>query len=70
MKILVNKTPRIFEPSDVAKEVAQTYDCEVAGVLPYAEEVMNLGSATAFVLRYPDHPITKKLKEIAAVLSQ
>jgi MinD-like ATPase involved in chromosome partitioning or flagellar assembly len=68
LNILVNKTPRIFEFSEVAKEVAQTYDCEVAGVLPYAEEMMNLGSAAAFVLRYPDHPITAKLKEIAATL--
>jgi MinD-like ATPase involved in chromosome partitioning or flagellar assembly len=70
MMILVNKTPRIFEPSEVAKEVAQTYDCEVAGVLPYSEEMMNLGSATAFVLRYPDHPITAKLKEIATALTK
>jgi MinD-like ATPase involved in chromosome partitioning or flagellar assembly len=68
MMILVNKTPRIFEFSEVAKEVNQTYECEVAGVLPYAEEMMNLGSASAFVLRYPDHPITAKLKELAATL--
>jgi MinD-like ATPase involved in chromosome partitioning or flagellar assembly len=68
MIILVNKTPRIFEFSEVAKEVAQTYESEVAGVLPYAEEMMNLGSAAAFVLRYPDHAITTKLKEIAATL--
>ncbi len=70
MMILVNKTPRIFEFSEAAKQVAQTYSCEVAGVLPYAEEMMNLGSATAFVLQYPDHPITAKLKDIAAVLIQ
>jgi septum site-determining protein MinD len=68
MMILVNKTPRIFELSEVANEVNQTYGCEVVGVLPYAEEMMNLGSAAAFVLRYPDHPITVKLKEIAATL--
>jgi len=70
MMILVNKTPRIFELSEVAKQVTQTYNCEVASVLPYAEEMMNLGSATPFVLRYPDHPITSKLKEVATVLIQ
>jgi MinD-like ATPase involved in chromosome partitioning or flagellar assembly len=68
MMILVNKTPRVFELSDVAREVTQTYGCEVISVLPYSEEMMNLGSATAFVLRYPDHPITAKLKEIVATL--
>ncbi len=68
MMILVNKTPRIFEPSEVAKQVTQAYNCEVAAVLPYAEEMMNLGSATTFAVRYPDHPITTKLKEVAAVL--
>jgi MinD-like ATPase involved in chromosome partitioning or flagellar assembly len=68
MMILVNKTPRIFELSEVAREVAQTYGCEVAGVLPYADEMMNLGSAAAFVLRHPDHPITATLKAIAAAV--
>lgn len=70
MMILVNKTPRIFELAEVARQVAQTYNCDVAAVLPYAEEMMNLGSATAFALRYPDHPITAKLKEVATVLVQ
>jgi len=68
MMILVNKTPRIFEVADVKAQVAQTYNCDVAAVLPYSEEMMNLGSATVFALRYPEHPITATLKEVAASL--
>ncbi len=68
MMLLVNKTPRIFELADVAKQVAQTYNCDVAAVLPYAEEMLNLGSAAPFVQRYPDHLITVRLKELAAAL--
>lgn len=68
MMLLVNKTPRIFELADVAAQVAQTYNCEVAAVLPYSEEMLNLGSAAPFAQRYADHLITTKLKELATAL--
>ena len=41
---------------------------QVAGVLPHSEEMMTLASAGLFVLRYPEHPITKTLSEVAAKL--
>ncbi len=69
MMILVNRIPKIFEPGDVARQVAQTYNCDVAAVLPDAEEMLNLGSAAPFALRYPDHLITVRLKELATALT-
>jgi len=40
----------------------------VAAVLPHSEEMMELASSGIFVLRYPDHPITLALKQVAAHL--
>jgi septum site-determining protein MinD len=66
--LVVNKTPAILDPAVVEAKVAQTYGCEVAAVLPHADEMMNLASADIFVLRYPDHPMTDLYKQVAAKL--
>jgi MinD-like ATPase involved in chromosome partitioning or flagellar assembly len=34
-------------------------------VLPHSDEMMALASAGVFVTRYPEHPITAKLKKVA-----
>jgi MinD-like ATPase involved in chromosome partitioning or flagellar assembly len=66
--LIVNKVPAVFAVGDVRARVEQTYGCEVAAVLPHSDEIMTLASAGIFVLRYPDHPITAMLKQVAAKL--
>jgi MinD-like ATPase involved in chromosome partitioning or flagellar assembly len=66
--LIVNKVPSVFDVADVRARVEQTYGCEVAAVLPHCDEIMTLASAGIFVLRYPDHPITAALKQVAAKL--
>jgi MinD-like ATPase involved in chromosome partitioning or flagellar assembly len=66
--LIVNKVPSVFDVADVRARVEQTYGCEVAAVLPHSDEIMTLASAGIFVLRYPDHPITAALKQVAAKL--
>jgi septum site-determining protein MinD len=66
MMLIVNKVPAVFDEAEVKAQVEQTYSCEVAAVLPHSDEMMTLGSAGIFVLRYPDHPITTKLKQALA----
>jgi MinD-like ATPase involved in chromosome partitioning or flagellar assembly len=63
--LIVNKVPQAFDFNEVRTRVEQTYNCEVAGVLPHSDEMMTLASSGIFVLRYPDHPITATLKRIA-----
>jgi MinD-like ATPase involved in chromosome partitioning or flagellar assembly len=66
--LIVNKVPAVFDVADVKARVEQTYHCEVAAVLPHSDEMMTLASASIFILRYPDHPITAALKQVAANL--
>ena len=65
LMLVVNKAPLILEPEAIRIKVEQTYGCEVAAVLPHSDELMNLASEGIFVLRYPDHPITDRYKQVA-----
>lgn len=69
MTLIVNKTPAVFDCDDVRAEVEAAYDCEVAAVLPHAEEMMTLASRDIFVLRYPDHPISHLYRAVAHTLT-
>jgi septum site-determining protein MinD len=66
--LIVNKVPAGFDVGDVKARVQQTYNCPVGAILPHSDEMMTLASAGIFVLRYPDHPITQSLKEVASLL--
>lgn len=68
LALVVNKVPPIYDPADVARQVAQTYSCEVAAVLPHADAILLLASRDLFVLRHPDHPLTARLTDLAARL--
>jgi MinD-like ATPase involved in chromosome partitioning or flagellar assembly len=63
--LLVNKSPSILDPADLAKKVAQTYGCSVSGVIPHSDELMTLASSGIFSLRYPQHPVSSLFQKVA-----
>ncbi len=65
MRLIVNKTPAVFDRDHVRAEVETAYDCEVAAVLPHSDEMMALSSRDIFSLRYPDHPISTLYRTVA-----
>jgi len=68
MMLIVNEVPSVFDLAEVKSQVEQTYGCEVAGLLPYTDEMMALASTGIFALRYPEHPVAATLKQVAARL--
>ena len=68
LMLLVNKVPAVFDVAEVRSRVEKAYGADVAAVMPHSDEMMTLGSAGLFVLRYPDHPVTATLKQVAAKL--
>lgn len=64
MLMLVNKTPTTFDFDDVRNRVEQTYDAKVGAVLPHSDEMMTLASSGIFSIKFPDHPVTKGLKNL------
>jgi MinD-like ATPase involved in chromosome partitioning or flagellar assembly len=65
MLLVVNKVPSAFAPAEVRARVESAYHAPVAAVLPHSDEMMTLASAGVFVSRYPDHPITAALRQVA-----
>lgn len=68
MVLIVNKVPSTFDAADVKAQVEELYSCDVAAVLPHSDEMMALASAGVFVLRFPNHPITKALDNVVTML--
>ena len=68
LMLVVNKAPEVFSLEGVREYVEETYDSTVAALLPHSDEMMALGSADIFVLRYPEHEVTKGLGEVVARL--
>lgn len=70
MALIVNKVPRVFDPDEVRERVENTYNCQVAAVLPHSDEMMALASSDLFIVRYPDHPISQKIRRVAERLAR
>jgi MinD-like ATPase involved in chromosome partitioning or flagellar assembly len=65
MLLIVNKVLASFDFAKVKKQMEETYDCDVAGVLPLSEDVIRRASGGIFCLRYPHHPFTQGIQEMA-----
>ncbi|MBD2250496.1 MinD/ParA family ATP-binding protein [Nostoc parmelioides] len=62
--LVLNKALASLNFSDLKQQVEQIYDVPVAGILPLAEDMVQLGSKGLFCLRYSQHPITQIIQEI------
>lgn len=65
MLLIVNKLPTVFDADEVKNRVESIYRCPVAGVIPHSDELMAMASSGIFSLRYPDHPISERIRDIA-----
>ncbi|WP_315787745.1 MinD/ParA family protein [Fischerella sp. JS2] len=65
MMLLINKTPINMDFWTLQQQVEKTYKIPVAGILPLSEEMVQLGSSGVFCLQYPNHPLTRILKQVA-----
>lgn len=66
MLLVVNKTPPSLTSEAVQARVEKAYDCEVAGVLPHSNEMLELASRGIFSLHYPNDPVTALYQQIAS----
>jgi MinD-like ATPase involved in chromosome partitioning or flagellar assembly len=64
LMLVVNKVPQAFDFAAVKERVEQTYEAEVAAVLPHSDELMALASSGIFALRYPEHAVTLELQRV------
>ncbi|MEA3350009.1 MAG: MinD/ParA family protein [Chloroflexota bacterium] len=66
--MIINKSPRLFNPEMVKSQVESSYHGEVITVLPHSDEMLSLSSKKLFVMEYPEDTFTELLKKIAVRL--
>lgn len=65
MALLVNKALTGLDFPALKRQVEQTYECPVAGILPLSEDVARLASEGVFCLHYPDHSLSQAIQGVA-----
>ena len=70
LMLLINKVPTVFDFNDIKQRVEKSYNADVVGVLPHSDEMMTLASEGVFVVKFPEHTITRSLKAVAELILQ
>ena len=65
MFVVLNKVPPGADLDALEEQVSSLYRTDVAALLPLSTEMVRLGSGDIFINRYPDHPLSLQLKELA-----
>ena len=65
MFIVINKVPPGMDTAQLSERVEATFQTDVAAILPMNYEIARLASSGIFVNRYPDHPMSLSLKQVA-----
>jgi MinD-like ATPase involved in chromosome partitioning or flagellar assembly len=68
IRLFVNKALSKYDPNQIRAHVEETFQAPVAGVLPLSEDMVDMGSADLFSLRYPDHPWSLELVRASKII--
>lgn len=68
MYLVINKALSSYDFDDLRQQVESTFACPVAAMLPLSEDVAAMQSADVFSLRYPDHPFSQGIQNIADLI--
>ena len=66
MFLVVNKVLPEFDFYTLKQDLESTYNTKVAGIIPLSPEMVQLASSGIFCLRYPNHPISNTVQQIAS----
>ncbi len=62
--LVLNDAQDNLNEEDARTQLEQTYHCGGGTVLNHTEELLALASSKPFVLCYPEHPLTARIKEL------
>ena len=66
--MVINKALTSYDFDALRKQVEEIYGAKVAAILPLSEDVARLQSSDIFALRYPEHPFSKSIRNIVALV--
>ncbi len=64
--LVVNKALASMDQAALRKDVERSFAAELGAVLLLSEDMLRLGSAGIFSLKFPDHQFTRAVAELAA----
>jgi len=67
--MLLNKVMPSVLARGFVEDVTRAYGATVVGVLPEAPEMLELGSEGLFTLKFPEHPLSAEIRQVAARLA-
>ncbi|MBU7582120.1 MAG: MinD/ParA family protein [Nostoc sp. TH1S01] len=70
MLLLINKALPALDFDALKQQVEKIYNAPVAGILPLAEELIQLASSDLFCLRHPEHPLSQVMDKVARMIMQ
>lgn len=70
MLLMINKALPALDFDALRQQVEKIYNAPVAGILPLAEEMIQLASSDLFCLRYPNHPVSQQMQKVAKQILQ
>lgn len=63
--LVINKALPSFDFAALKQQAEQTYNADVAGVLPLSDDIVRLGSSDLFTITNPTHAWTEEVRRIA-----
>jgi MinD-like ATPase involved in chromosome partitioning or flagellar assembly len=69
MLLVLNKVLSSMDAAYLRQQVEGAYDASVAAIFPLTEEILQIGSADLFALRYPNHALTHEMEKVAAQIA-
>lgn len=68
IRMVVNKLPSYFDVQQVKERVISSYQVPIGALLPLCDELLTLASGGLAVLRYPEHPWSLGVQQLAGDL--
>ena len=65
IQLVLNDSSEALNAEEVSQQLEENYHCGGGFVLSHTEELLALASSQPFVLVYPEHPLTARIKELA-----
>lgn len=65
MGLVVNKLLPEFDQNEVKANIEKTFDASVVSILTLETEMVRLGSRDLFCLKFPEHPLSRQIHNLA-----
>lgn len=66
--LVLNDTQESINTAEAHAKIEDAYHCGPGFIMPHSDELLALGSSSLFVINYPDHPLTERVKALAELL--